>query len=225
MEEIIDYIEKNVFPFYEKQIGKLYADHARRVAAKSLDILKQIDDKSIKPEIVYTAAAYHDMGLVNGKPLHEKLGAQMFLEDTEIKKFFTPEEIKIIAEAIEDHRASNNDEPRSVYGRIVSTADRLGWLDVDEAFKVWHANRLKNMPDASLDEMIEDTRLHVLKKYSTGGYVDGKLYFPDPKNEFEMFRKEVTGLAENPKKFKERYLNVYANVVSATGVEPAKTGF
>ena len=32
--------------------------------------------------------------------------------------------MQIIKEAIEDHRASSNHEPRSIYGKIVSTADR-----------------------------------------------------------------------------------------------------
>ena len=41
-----------------------------------------------------------------------------------MKKFFKEEQRKIIAEAIVDHRASLEYEARSIYGKIVSSADR-----------------------------------------------------------------------------------------------------
>ena len=206
MKEITEYIEKNVFPFYDKEIGKLYGDHARRTVVKSLEIAKRIDDKTLDQNMIYTIAAYHDIGLVNGKPNHEKLGAQMFLKDVGIQKFFSPDQIKTIADAIEDHRASNNSDPRTIYGKIISTADRLGWLDIDESLKVMYQNRIKNKPELSLEEKIEDARQHVLEKYSAGGYADGKFYFPDPKNEFEKFRRALSKLARDPKKFRKRFL-------------------
>ena len=45
-------------------------------------------------------------------------------KDEKLDEFFSAEEKAIIKEAIEDHRASNEHIPRSVYGRIVLTADR-----------------------------------------------------------------------------------------------------
>ena len=38
--------------------------------------------------------------------------------------YFTKEQRKIIGEAVEDHRASLSYEPRSIYGKIISEADR-----------------------------------------------------------------------------------------------------
>ncbi len=35
------------------------------------------------------------------------------------------EEIETVAQAAEDHRASSDHDPRSIYGRIVAEADRL----------------------------------------------------------------------------------------------------
>ena len=39
-----------------------------------------------------------------------------------------------IKDAIEDHRASSNHEPRTIYGRIVSTADRT-IIDIDNTIR------------------------------------------------------------------------------------------
>ena len=50
--------------------------------------------------------------------------------DNNLRKFFTEEDIAIMAEAVEDHRASLGYEPRSVYGKIVSSADRNTLIDV-----------------------------------------------------------------------------------------------
>ena len=40
-------------------------------------------------------------------------------------KAFVEQEIDIIADAAEDHRASSDHEPRTIYGRIVAEADRI----------------------------------------------------------------------------------------------------
>ena len=48
----------------------------------------------------------------------------MLLKDDMLKQFFTEEEIKIMADAVYDHRASMEEEPRIIYGKIISSADR-----------------------------------------------------------------------------------------------------
>jgi|GEM_PF-990418 len=199
------YFEKTIYPFYFDKIGTLYANHAKRVIEKSLQFAKQVKEP-INTDMVFAVAAFHDIGLVKGKKDHEKTSAKMFLDDKEVTKFFTKDQMQIIAQAIEDHRASLDRDPRTIYGKIVSTADRLGWLDVDEAFRVWYANRLRDKPHMTLDEMIEDARQHVLEKFGKDGYVDGKLYFET--KEFDEFRKIVSALATDPKKFKQKFLQM-----------------
>ena len=47
------------------------------------------------------------------------------IKDEELRKWFTEEEIIIMGEACRRfHRASNENEPRSIYGYIISDADR-----------------------------------------------------------------------------------------------------
>ena len=79
-----------------------------------------------------------------------------------MKTFFTEDQIKIIAEAIEDHRSSLEYEPRSVYGKIVSTADKN--TSIDDVLKRTYSYYKKHKPDASLEEIIEDSRLHLIDK-------------------------------------------------------------
>ncbi len=74
--------------------------------------------------MVYVIAAYHDIGHHIDSKKHELISAQMMMQDEELKHFFSQKELQIIKEAIEDHRASSDHEPRSIYGKIVSTADR-----------------------------------------------------------------------------------------------------
>ena len=74
--------------------------------------------------MVYTIASYHDIGHHIDSKTHEIISADIMSKDNNLANFFTPEELITIKEAIEDHRASAKDDPRSIYGRIVSSADR-----------------------------------------------------------------------------------------------------
>ncbi|MCL2228875.1 MAG: HD domain-containing protein [Firmicutes bacterium] len=204
--EITEYFNKTIYPFYCDKIGKLYGDHVKRVIQKSFDFAKTVESEPINMDMVFVIGAFHDIGLIGGKKDHEKRSAQMFLEDKEITKFFDKTQIKTIAEAIEDHRASKDGDPRTIYGKIVSTADRLGWMDLDEALRVQYSLRLKMFPEYSLDEKIEDARLHVIEKFSPSGYIDGKFYFKT--DELDEFRKEFVALANDKEKFKQEFLRV-----------------
>lgn len=46
------------------------------------------------------------------------------LADENLKRWFTKEQIKTIAEAVFDHRTSNDESPRSIYGMIIADSDK-----------------------------------------------------------------------------------------------------
>ena len=50
--------------------------------------------------------------------------------DLNLRKYLSDKNIEIIKEAIEDHRASSNHIPRSIYGKIVASADRNINVDI-----------------------------------------------------------------------------------------------
>lgn len=87
--------------------------------------------------MVYAIASFHDLAHHIDKDNHEVLSAKLFYENEKMKEFFTDEQRKIIKEAIEDHRASLEYEPRSNYGKIISSADRN--VDITSSLKRTHA--------------------------------------------------------------------------------------
>ena len=120
--DLIEYVEKNIFPIYSKNDSGHGIVHIKYVIARSLEFARQFDD--IDLDMVYVVAAFHDLAHHIDKDNHEILSAKLFYENEWMKEFFTYEQRKIIKEAIEDHRASLTYEPRSNYGKIVSSADR-----------------------------------------------------------------------------------------------------
>lgn len=74
--------------------------------------------------MAYVIAAYHDLGLSGPRAIHHLTSGKILMQDARLKRWFTPEQIKIMKEAVEDHRASASHAPRSIYGKIVAEADR-----------------------------------------------------------------------------------------------------
>ena len=111
------YIEKNIFPSYERNDLGHNLDHIKYVIDRSMRFANEVE--GINLDMVYTIAAYHDIGHYIDARNHEKVSAEMLLADENLKEFFTEEEIKTMSEAVYDHRASLEGEPRSIYGKIV----------------------------------------------------------------------------------------------------------
>lgn len=171
--ELVEYIEKQIFPLYKRNEEGHGINHIKTVIRKSIDLAKKYN---VDLNIAYTIAAYHDLGHYIDKNRHEIISAEMFMEDKEIKKWFTEEQRNIIKEAIEDHRASINYVPRNIYGKIVSTADRT-IIDIDNTIKRTYSYGKKNFPELSEDKQIERIYQHLTEKYGENGYA--KIYLED----------------------------------------------
>lgn len=196
-QKLTNYVETNILPKYDDGSGH-GLDHIRYVIGRSLKFAEQVPDAN--KDICYTVAAYHDLGRLMDNDYHEKLSAAFVRVDENLQEFFTPEQIELIAEAVEDHRASSKHEPRSIYGKIVSSADRS--TDADEIINRSVQTRLYKNPNANIEEVIEDSRQHAIKKYGESGYARSKMYFKDPS--FDEFCKEISKLASDPELFKAR---------------------
>lgn len=129
--ELVKYIENEIFPLYNRNEEGHGINHIKTVIKKSLELAKDYD---VDLDMVYTIASYHDLGHYIDRKTHEIISAEIFMKDEKIKEYFTDEQRSIIKEAIEDHRASSNHEPRTIYGKIVSTADRT-IIDIDNTIK------------------------------------------------------------------------------------------
>ena len=200
--DLINYIETNIFPSYEKNDSGHNLEHIKYVIERSMKFASTIKD--INYNMVYVIASYHDIGHYIDRKNHEKVSAEMLLEDKNLNNFFSKEEIKIMSEAVYDHRASMEGEPRSIYGKIVSTADRN--TSVDSIIKRTYAYRIKHNPDDNIDHIIEDSKKHIIDKFGSNGYANEKVYFEDL--DYKRFLKDISLLVSDDKKFRERYLCV-----------------
>lgn len=201
-EELKKYIEKNIFPSYKKNDLGHNLDHIKYVIERSINFASSIPD--INYNMVYTIAAYHDVGHHIDASNHEVVSSEILMKDNNLRSFFTEEEIKIMSEAVCDHRASLEYEPRSIYGKIVSSADRN--ITIDIPLKRAYAYKIVHTPNASLEQIIEESRQHLLNKFGRQGYANEKIYFED--KQYEQFLKDMLDLLNSELDFKKRYCEV-----------------
>lgn len=197
--ELKDYIDKQVLTVYKDNIGGHGIDHIKQVIDRSLEIVENFK-LDVNLDMVYTIAAFHDISYKEDPDRHEELSALYFLNDEGIKEFFSDEERQVIYEAIIDHRASLEYEARSIYGKIVSSADRE--ISTDNMLKRSYLfQRDKHASEnPSQEEIIEYSYKKLSSKYGKRGYA--KMYYPDQK--YLDFLDEMQSLIENKNKFVER---------------------
>ena len=200
--EIKNYIEKNIFPDYQKNDSGHNIDHIKYVLERSLKFAKTVPD--INLDMVYVIAVFHDIGHHIDAKNHEQVSSEILEKDEFIKNHFTKEELKTMVEAVVDHRASLEYIPRSIYGKIVSSADRN--TDIDIPLKRTYSYRLEHFPNATLDEIIEESRQHIIDKFGSNGYAKDKIYFDD--EDYNNFLKEVELFAEDKDLFRKRFIEV-----------------
>ena len=203
-----EYIEKNIFPEYEKNEQAHGISHIEYVIDRSIKFANTIPD--INYNIVYTVAAYHDIGHHIDSKKHEIISAEIMYRDDKLKDFFTEEERKIIKEAIEDHRASSKHEPRSIYGKIVSTADRNN--TVESCLRRSYSYNKKLHPEYNDEQIFEECHYHLNDKFGEKGYA--KFFFKD--EEYKNFLKEIRKLLSNKNKYIETQKK-YINELKANG--------
>ena len=194
--ELKEYIENNIFPEYEKNEPGHGIDHIKYVINRSFELVKE-NKLIVFDDMVYTIAAYHDIGHHIDSKNHEKVSAEIMSKDENLKKFFNEEQLLIIKEAIEDHRASATEEPRSIYGKIVSSADRNN--TVNDCLRRTYTYGLKLDPNATDEALFERAYNVLVDKFGENGYA--KFYFKDKK--YESFLKEIRALLKDKNKYIE----------------------
>ena len=124
--QLKNYIESEILPRYTHFDKAHQLDHINTVIAQSAKIADMLEAQgtTVDRDMVYVIAAYHDLGIVNGRENHHTDSGKILMADLELKKYFTEEQRITMKEAVEDHRASAKSAPRSLYGRIVAEADR-----------------------------------------------------------------------------------------------------
>lgn len=158
------YIEEKIFPKYEKYYshGML---HINNVIKNTLLLANYYN---LDENMAYVIASYHDIGLNVNRENHEYESGKFLNNDSELKKYFSSEQIKIMKEAVEDHRGSRKEEPRNIYGKILSDSDRD--FDIEVLAKRQLPTSLKNYPElTTFDEHFERCYQYILKRVNTSG--------------------------------------------------------
>lgn len=189
-----EYIFQEIVPLYKVFDSAHREDHAMTVIGQAMKLLDgmepwlcgQAEDvaaywKSLIPgngsidrEVLITAAACHDLGLKNGRDRHHLDSGVIIRSDSRLPDWFTPEQIEIIAQAAEDHRASGKSAPRSIYGMIVAEADRV--IDGETIIRRTIQFGLNNYPGLDREGHLSRAISHLHEKYGRGGYL--KLWIP-----------------------------------------------
>ena len=208
-EDLKKYIEENIFPVYSKNEPAHNIEHIKYVISRSFKFADTVPN--INYNMVYTIAAYHDIGHHIDPKRHEIISGEIMSKDENLKKFFSKEELIVIKEAIEDHRASSDHEPRSIYGKIVSTADRNNTVEACLRRSYTYGKKLE--PGFTDEELFERAYKHLNMKFGENGYA--KFFFKD--EEYEKFLKDIRELLSDKKIFIETQKN-YINELKAKGV-------
>lgn len=199
--ELKKYISDNIFPQYSKNDKGHGLLHVLEVIRRSF-ALNQNLDLGLDKNMIYAIASCHDLGKYINSDIHEKIAAETFIKDENMKRFFDDDQRTIIKEAIEDHRSSKKDHPRTKYGELISSADRNTRIEIVfiRSFFVAH----ERMPDMNIEEYLDFTYKRLSKRY--GEEEPENMFLED--DDYRSFLKDMRELLKHAEEFKNRYCEV-----------------
>lgn len=199
--ELKAYVEREILPRYNHFDSAHQLDHIYTVMAQSMELAQYYPE--LDRNMVYAIAAYHDTGIVEGRERHHLVSGRIMREDPSLPRWFTPEQIETMAQAVEDHRASSDRTPRSLYGKIVAEADR----DIQPLKIVRRTIQygLSHYPQLDKEGHWQRTLQHLNEKYGRGGYL--KFYIPQSRNRSQM--ETLWRLMETPTQLRETFVQIY----------------
>ena len=166
MTELEQYIEQTILPQYEAFDGGHKRDHAEAVICESLKLARE---HGADEQMAYVIAAYHDLGLRFDRETHHIRSGEILMADTNLRRWFTEDQLLTMRDAVEDHRASSKNPPRTIYGAIVAEADRQ--IIPETVIARTMAYSAKLYPDGGFETLYARSREHLLEKYAEAGYM------------------------------------------------------
>lgn len=179
--DLVEFVEQNILPRYASFDKAHGLAHVNAVIKRSIELVRST---GADINMVYVVAAYHDLGLSGPRAVHHITGGKILQSDVRLKRWFSSEQIKIMKEAVEDHRASASRQPRSIYGKIVAEADRC--MEPETVIRRIVQYGLSNYPSLDREGQWKRLRKHIEEKYSVNGYI--KLWIQGSDNERELNR-------------------------------------
>ena len=198
--DLVEFVESKILPRYASFDKAHNIEHAIKVIRRAMDLAVKV---GADLNMVYVIAAYHDLGMAGQRAVHHIEGGRILYTDARLKKWFSQNQLKIMKEAVEDHRASASRAPRSIYGKIVAEADRD--MDPDTVFRRAVQFGLSNYPQYSIEEQWKRFQEHMENKYSVNGYI--KLWVQGSDNEKKL--NLVREIIANPQRLREVFDRIF----------------
>ena len=189
--DLVEFVETQILPQYAQFDKAHNMEHVIRVIRRSLDLARKI---GADLDMAYTIAAYHDLGLTGPRAIHHITSGKILMQDARLKHWFSPEQLRMMKEAVEDHRASASRAPRSIYGKIVAEADRD--IDPETVIRRTIQFGLSNHPEMDTEGHWKRFMQHMDEKYSVNGYI--RLWIQGSENEHKLneLRRLITNSGE-----------------------------
>ena len=198
--DLVEFVETQILPRYANFDKAHSLEHVTRGVRRSLEMVKTT---GADIDMVYVVAAYHDIGMSGPRAIHHLTGGKILAQDARLRRWFSAEQLKIMREAVEDHRASASHSPRSIYGKIVAEADRD--LSPDVVFRRTVQFGLANYPGLDREHQWQRFREHMDNKYSQHGYI--RLWIPNSPNERSLA--ELRNIIADARMLRKQFDQIY----------------
>lgn len=199
--DLVEFVETKILPQYAAFDKAHNMEHVTTVIRRSLDLAGRI---GADLNMAYVIAAYHDLGLSGPRAVHHITSGKILMQDARLKRWFSQEQLRIMKEAVEDHRASASRAPRSIYGKIVAEADRN--IEPETVIRRTIQYGLSNYPQLNTEGHWQRFMEHMNEKYSTNGYI--KLWIQGSENEVKL--NELRRLIAEPDKMRSVFDSIFA---------------
>ena len=199
--DLVEFIESQILPRYADFDKAHNMEHVTRVIRRSLDMARKT---GADLDMAYTIAAYHDLGLSGPRAVHHLAGGKILMSDARLKRWFSTEQLQMMKEAVEDHRASASRAPRSIYGKIVAEADRD--IEPETVIRRTIQYGLANYPELDTEGHWQRFMKHMDEKYSVNGYI--RLWIQGSENERKL--NELRQLIAEPEKMRPIFDRLFA---------------
>jgi uncharacterized protein len=199
--DLMEFVETQILPRYNAFDKAHNLAHVNGVISRSLTLAKKLGADG---NMAYAIAAYHDLGLEGPRAIHHLTSGKIVQSDARLKRWFSAEQIRLIKEAVEDHRASASHAPRSIYGKIVAEADRD--LDPESVFRRTIQFGLNHYPEKDQEGHWQRFLEHMQQKYSSHGYI--KLWITNSPNAEKL--QAIRSLIDAPEELRKVFDRLYA---------------
>jgi uncharacterized protein len=204
--DLVEFVETQILPQYAAFDKAHNMEHVTRVIRRSLDLARKT---GADMNMAYTIAAYHDLGLSGPRAIHHLTSGKILIADARLKRWFSADQLQLMKEAVEDHRASASRAPRSIYGKIVAEADRD--IEPETVIRRTIQYGLANYPQLDVEGHWQRFMQHMDEKYSVNGYI--RLWIQGSENERKL--NELRQLIAEPTKMRPVFDRLWAEEMAS----------